>query len=86
MNGLGGADTGERGDSEADAGAADGGRGSGAVAGCAGCVPSGPVQFPSQAGVVTQENGRYTLTSNAYEVRLNASVLDASGEVDPDAG
>lgn len=32
------------------------------------------------AGEVTRENGRYTLRANAYEVRLNASVIDASGE------
>ncbi len=38
----------------------------------------GPVQLPAQAGVITQENGRYTLLSNAYEVRLNASVFDSS--------
>jgi VWFA-related protein len=43
----------------------------------------GPVQVPTQAGVITKENGRYTLLSNAFEVRLNASVFDSSGhEVD----
>jgi Ca-activated chloride channel family protein len=31
------------------------------------------------AGVVTKENGKFTLVSNAFEVRLNASVLDGSG-------
>lgn len=30
-------------------------------------------------GVVTQEGGRYTLRTEAYEVRLNASVIDGSG-------
>lgn len=46
-------------------------------------TPPGPTQFPNQAGVITQENGRYTLVSNAFEVRLNASVFDSSGhEVD----
>lgn len=34
---------------------------------------------PASAGEVTRENGRYTLRANAYEVRLNASVIDASG-------
>jgi VWFA-related protein len=32
------------------------------------------------SGEITRENGRYTLRANAYEVRLNASVIDASGE------
>ena len=31
------------------------------------------------AGVVTQQGGRYTLRTEAYEVRLNASVVDGSG-------
>jgi len=30
-------------------------------------------------GVVTEEGGRYTLRAEAYEVRLNASVVDGSG-------
>lgn len=35
------------------------------------------------AGVVTERNGRYTLKTDAYEVRLNASVVDGSGrEID----
>ena len=35
------------------------------------------------AGVVTEQNGRYTLKTDAYEVRLNASVVDGSGrEID----
>ena len=34
-------------------------------------------------GVVTEQNGRYTLKTDAYEVRLNASVIDGSGrEID----
>jgi VWFA-related protein len=32
------------------------------------------------SGEITRENGHYTLRANAYEVRLNASVIDASGE------
>jgi len=32
------------------------------------------------AGEITRDNGRYTLRANAYEVRLNASVIDASGQ------
>ncbi len=42
---------------------------------------AGP-QSPSEApptDVVTNENGRFTLRTDAYEVRLNASVIDASG-------
>ena len=34
---------------------------------------------PPSVGVVTKEGGRYTLTANAYEVRLNASVIDSAG-------
>jgi VWFA-related protein len=48
----------------------------------AGGVPPGPTQLPAQSGVITQEGGRYTLVSNAYEVRLNASVYDGDHEVD----
>ena len=39
-------------------------------------------QAPGQnapSGVITQQNGRYTLRTDAYEVRLNASVVDNSG-------
>jgi VWFA-related protein len=32
------------------------------------------------SGEITKENGQYTLRRNAYEVRLNASVIDASGQ------
>jgi Ca-activated chloride channel family protein len=39
-----------------------------------------PVTEPTTpAGVVTGENGKYKLVTNAYEVRLNASVIDGSG-------
>lgn len=43
--------------------------------------PSGSSSAGAAAasGEVTRENGRYTLRANAYEVRLNASVVDASG-------
>ena len=40
-----------------------------------------PPKEPAKAGEITKENGRYTLRTNAYEVRLNASVIDASGQV-----
>jgi Ca-activated chloride channel homolog len=39
----------------------------------------GPTALPQQAGEITNENGRFTLRTNAYEVRLNASVIDSSG-------
>ena len=50
-------------------------------------VPSLPSQVPPTGqngpGVVTQQGGRYTLRTEAYEVRLNASVFDGSGrEID----
>ncbi len=35
---------------------------------------------PAQAGEITKENGRFTLRTDAYEVRLNASVIDSSGK------
>jgi VWFA-related protein len=35
---------------------------------------------PQAAGEVTKENGQYTLRRNAYEVRLNASVIDDRGD------
>jgi Ca-activated chloride channel family protein len=34
---------------------------------------------PPHAGVVTREDGKFTLRTDAYEVRLNASVVDSSG-------
>ena len=48
-------------------------------------LPSGGArpEQKSQPGEITRENGRYTLRENAYEVRLNASVIDSSGrEID----
>jgi Ca-activated chloride channel family protein len=39
----------------------------------------GQVAEPPKAGVVTNENGKFTLRADAYEVRLNASVIDPSG-------
>lgn len=38
-------------------------------------VPTGP----PKAGEITKEHGEYTLRANAYEVRLNASVIDGNG-------
>lgn len=40
----------------------------------------------NSSGVVTQEGGRYTLRTEAYEVRLNASVVDGSGREVDDLG
>jgi Ca-activated chloride channel family protein len=40
--------------------------------------PTGEPAAP--AGVVTKEGGRFTLRTDAYEVRLNASVVDSSGK------
>ena len=49
-------------------------------AGGAGAANAGQIAAP---GVVTERNGRYTLKTDAYEVRLNASVVDGSGrEID----
>ncbi len=44
-------------------------------------VEPGSVQLPvpAQTGVITKEDGRFTLRTNAYEVRLNASVEDGEG-------
>jgi len=43
----------------------------------------GQTQGQSQADEITKENGRFTLRTNAFEVRLNASVFDSSDrEVD----
>src|SRR3954451_5696020 len=33
----------------------------------------------AREGQITREGGRYTLRADAYEVRLNATVLDADG-------
>ncbi len=35
----------------------------------------------AQTGVITEQNGRYTLKTDAYEVRLDASVIDSSGRM-----
>ena len=43
-------------------------------------APSAGQSGPSApAGVVVEQNGRFTLKADAYEVRLNASVVDGSG-------
>ena len=46
-------------------------------------VPTPAAATPTQPGQTTQqlgrENGRYTLRQDAYEVRLNATVIDGSG-------
>ena len=34
---------------------------------------------PPKPGEISRDNGRYILQANAYEVRLNASVIDSSG-------
>jgi VWFA-related protein len=39
----------------------------------------GPTELPAQSGVITKENGRFMLRTNAYEVRLNVSVVDSTG-------
>lgn len=43
-------------------------------------VSSPNIAVPSQAGVITKENGHFTLRTDAYEVRLNVSVTDANGK------
>ncbi len=35
---------------------------------------------PPKPGEITRQNGQYTLRENAYEVRLNASVIDGNGQ------
>lgn len=50
-----------------------------------GVAEPGSVQLPAseETGVITKEDGRFTLRTNAFEVRLNASVEDSEGhEVD----
>jgi VWFA-related protein len=39
-----------------------------------------PEATPQTAGEITKQNGQYTLRRNAFEVRLSASVIDASGQ------
>ena len=41
---------------------------------------SGQAGQTAPSGVITEQNGRYTLKADAYEVRLNASVVDNSGK------
>jgi len=49
--------------------------------GAAPAAPANPGVAPAvPAGVVTNENGKYKLVTNAFEVRLNASVIDSSGK------
>lgn len=43
-------------------------------------VPAANPAGAATSGAITKENGRYTLRENAYEVRLNASVIDGAGE------
>jgi VWFA-related protein len=42
-------------------------------------VPA-PTAPKSGGGEITREHGEYTMRANAYEVRLNASVIDGSGQ------
>ncbi len=44
-----------------------------------GGAPAATVVVPPQAGVITKEDGRFTLRADASEVRLEASVIDATG-------
>jgi VWFA-related protein len=41
--------------------------------------PPAPTVVPTESGVITKEQGRFVLRADAYEVRLNASVIDSSG-------
>ena len=43
-------------------------------------APPPTAAAPQKPGEIVRENGRYTLQTNAYEVRLNASVVDSSGQ------
>ena len=44
-------------------------------------APGSKAAQSGQAGVVTEQNGRFTLKADAYEVRLNASVVDNAGRM-----
>jgi len=46
-----------------------------------GLVSQAPIVIPVQTGVITKEDGRFTLRADASEVRLEASVIDATGHV-----
>ena len=41
--------------------------------------PPAPTVVPMESGVITKEQGKFVLRADAYEVRLNASVIDSSG-------
>jgi VWFA-related protein len=41
--------------------------------------PPAPTVVPTESGVITKEQGKFVLRADAYEVRLNASVIDSSG-------
>jgi len=42
-------------------------------------APVIPKAIPSESGVIKKEEGRFVLRADAFEVRLNASVIDGSG-------
>jgi len=42
-------------------------------------APVIPKAVPSESGVITKTDGRFVLRADAFEVRLNASVIDGSG-------
>jgi len=42
-------------------------------------APTAPTTSPEAPNVVTNDNGKYKLVTNTFEVRLNASVIDGSG-------
>jgi Ca-activated chloride channel family protein len=44
-----------------------------------GNAPAAAVVIPNQVGVITKEDGRFTLRADASEVRLSASVIDSTG-------
>ena len=43
-------------------------------------APPAVTAAPGATDQIVQQNGHYTLQTNAYEVRLNASVIDGSGQ------
>jgi VWFA-related protein len=45
----------------------------------AGSVVAAPTVVPQESGVITKEQGRFVLRADAFEVRLNASVIDSAG-------
>jgi VWFA-related protein len=42
-------------------------------------MAAAPTVVPQESGVITKEQGRFVLRADAFEVRLNASVIDSSG-------